>query len=97
MEQLDSEMMREAMGEALVRSLPEALPKAAIGLVRDPAFWDAANEGMQAHVSNKAGGWLMKMIWLSVSKVFLFLVLGSLMYALGGWALVAKFFSGGVK
>jgi hypothetical protein len=97
-EPTDSEMMRDAMGEALVRALPEALPKAfpptAKELVRDPEFWAAANEGIQKHVSNKAGGWLMKSVWAMVSRIGLFLVLGSVVYAIGGWGLVAKLFGG---
>ena len=93
----DSEMMREAMGEALVQALPKALPATAKELVRDPAFWAAANEGIQEHVSNKAGGWIMKSVWGLLSRIGLFLVLGSFVYAIGGWALVAKLFSGASK
>jgi hypothetical protein len=89
----DSEMMRFAVSEAVVQSLPKALKEAA----RDPEMWAAANDGMQEHISNKAGSWLMKIIWLGISRVLLFLVLGSLVYAIGGWALVAKFFAGGGK
>lgn len=89
----DSEMMRFAVSEAVVQSLPKALKEAA----RDPEMWAAANDGMQEHISNKAGSWLMKIVWLGISRVLLFLVLGSLVYAIGGWALVAKFFAGGGK
>jgi hypothetical protein len=97
MDHTDSEMMREAMGEALVQSLPKALPLTAKELVRDPEFWAAANEGLQEHVSNKAGSWLMKGIWKFVSKALVFVVLGSVVYAVGGWSLVAKLFAGGGK
>ena len=89
----DSEMMRFAMSEAVMDALPRALKDAA----RDPEMWAAANEGMQEHVSTKAGSWLMKIIWLGISRVLLFLVLGSVVYAVGGWSLVAKVFSGGAK
>ena len=97
----DSEMMRFAVGEALVEALPralkESLPNALKDTARDPEMWAAANEGMQEHVSNKAGGWLMKMVWMAISRGLLFLVLGSIMYAAGGWSLVAKVFFGGTK
>ena len=89
----ESEMMRYAMSEAVSEALPRALKAAA----RDPEMWAAANEGMQEHVSTKAGSWLMKIIWLGISRVLLFLVLGSVVYAVGGWSLVAKVFSGGAK
>jgi hypothetical protein len=89
----DSEMMRFAVSEAVVESLPRALKEAA----RDPEMWAAANEGIQEHVSTKAGSWLMKIIWLAISRVLLFIVLGSVVYAVGGWSLVAKIFAGGVK
>jgi hypothetical protein len=89
----DSEMMREAMGEAVVKYQPLALKASA----RDPEFWAAANEGLNEYVSTKAGNWLMKMIWFAIARVLLFLVLGSVVYAVGGWSLVAKIFAGGVK
>ena len=94
---VDSELMREAMGEALVDALPRAMPAAAKALARDPEFWESVNVGLQEHVSNKAGSWLMKGIWMFVSKVLLFLVLGSVVYAIGGWSLVAKLFASGGK
>jgi hypothetical protein len=97
MDPIDSEMMRDAMGEALVQALPKALPTTAKQLVSDPEFWAAASQGMQEHASQRAGNWLMKTVWVFVSRGLLFLVLGSIVYAWGGWSLVAKMFSGGLK
>lgn len=89
----DSEMMREAMSEAVVKSLPKALKDAA----RDPEMWSAGNDGLQEYVSQRAGSWVMKVVWMAVSRVLVFLVLGSIVYALGGWPLLAKMLSGGSK
>jgi hypothetical protein len=97
MDHTDSEMMREAMGEALVQALPKALPLTAKELVRDPEFWAAASQGMQEHASQRAGSWLMKTVWVFVSRGLVFLVAGSIVYAWGGWSLVAKLFAGGGK
>jgi hypothetical protein len=97
MEQIDSQMMRDALAEALVESLPKALPRTAKELVRDPEFWSAANAGLQEHVSNKAGGLIMHVVWSAVSKVILFVILGSVVYGLGGWGMVAKIFGGSIK
>jgi hypothetical protein len=97
MEQIDSQMMRDALAEALVESLPKALPQTAKELVRDPEFWSAASKGIQEHASNKAGGMIMSFVWSAASKMILFVILGSIVYAIGGWAMVAKIFGGSIK
>lgn len=89
----DSQMMRFAVAEAVEEALPKAMPNGLKASLRDPEVWAAASEGMQQHVSNKAGGWIMKTVLMFFSRVMLFLVLGSIVYALGGWPLLAKLFS----
>lgn len=93
----DSEMMRYAVAEAVQEALPKAMPIGLKASLKDPEVWAAASEGMQQHVSNKAGGWIMKTVLMFFSRLMLFLVLGSIVYALGGWPLLAKIFAGGSK
>lgn len=77
------------MQEALVQAFPSALKQA----VADPELWASAKNGIQSHISERAGGWLMRIVWIAVSRVLLFVTLGSLIYAIGGWSAVAAFFS----
>lgn len=84
----DSQMMRDAVAEAVEQAFPKALQSAA----RDPDTWAALQEGMKKHVSARAGGLIMNAVWSVVSRIMLFIMLGLLIYAIGGWALVAKIF-----
>lgn len=84
--------MREAMGAALVQRLPEALPKTLKEVVSDPDFWASAKSGIREHVKREAGGWITRVVWQSISRVMLFLVLGSIVYAIGGWSAVVGLF-----
>ena len=82
---IDSEMMRDAMSEAM----PIAIKTA----VRDPQTWAAMHDGLNEYVSEKAGNWLMRSIISFLSRVLLFIVLGSIVYAIGGWSAVVGLFS----
>ena len=89
----DSELMREAVRGAVNTALVEGFPPAIKAAARDPETWAAMQSGWTDHLSAKAGNWLMKLVWHAVGRVMLFLVLGSLVYALGGWTAVAAFFN----
>ena len=91
-EHTDSELMREAVRGAVQDSLTSAVPMAIRAAARDPETWAAMQSGWADHLSNRAGNWMMKMVWHAVGRLMMFVVLGSLVYAMGGWTAVAALF-----
>lgn len=58
--------------------------------VSDPEVWSSAISAIQVHARAEAGGWLFGGLRAMASKAFWVLLIGSGVYALGGWsALVA--------
>jgi hypothetical protein len=89
----------EARSEALTRADLEAAvaagTRAAIhAAVSDPALWSAAIEAIQARANREAGRWLFGGLRAFASKVAWFVVIGSAVYMLGGWAALANFVKG---
>jgi len=80
---LTREDMSRAVSDGLLRAM------------RDPQFWPALTSGMQGYAQNEAGGWLFGSLKAALSKVFLFFVLGLLIYMVGGWSGLVAFFKGG--
>lgn len=60
--------------------------------ISDPSFWKAASEAMQQHAKSEAGGWLLGSVRALLSKLFLFLLAGMLIYSVGGWSALLAFF-----
>jgi len=82
---LTSEDVRDAIAEGVLRA------------IRHDEFWPALTSGMQRHAQAEAGGWLFGWVKAAVSKVFLFLVLGLMVYMVGGWSGLVAFFKSGAN
>lgn len=89
--------MHEAIGN-LAESMPtpEALKHAvAEGLrevLADPEAWRAARDGMNTAVKQEVGGWLLSSAKAAFSKLAWLLVIGMVVYQLGGWSAVSSLF-----
>ena len=55
-------------------------------------FWGAGLTLLQKQATNHAGRFVLGGLWGLVRKVSLFITVGGLVYAVGGWALLATFF-----
>lgn len=53
------------------------------------AFWAAGLSVLQRQATNHAGRFVLGGLWGLVRKASLFLMLGGIVYALGGWAALA--------
>ncbi|MGP1680842.1 MAG: hypothetical protein ACTS8S_00755 [Giesbergeria sp.] len=56
------------------------------------AFWVAGLKVLQGQASERAGRFVLGGLWGLVRKAGLFLMLGGIVYAVGGWAALAGFF-----
>lgn len=56
------------------------------------AFWAAGLTLLQKQATNHAGRFVLGGLWGLVRKVSFFITVGGLVYAVGGWALLATFF-----
>lgn len=53
-------------------------------------FWSAGLSVLQDQASTHAGRFVLGGLWGLVRKVSMFLMLGSIVYAIGGWAALLK-------
>lgn len=81
--QLTSDDMRKAMSEAIREVLAD---KQAI-----TAFWSAAFEQVQEHATVQTGRWVIDGVRTIISKVSLVIAAGLLIYSLGGWSALMRF------
>jgi len=79
-------MTPEAVRAAVAQGLLDA--------IQHDEFWPALSSGMQRHVTTQAGGWLLGSVKAALSKLMLFLVLGLMVYLIGGWAGLVALFKG---
>lgn len=56
------------------------------------AFWMAGLTVLQKHAAQHAGRFVLGGLWGLLRKLSLFLTLGGLVYAIGGWSALAAFF-----
>jgi outer membrane protein TolC len=91
------EMVEDMRTSALTqREVRDAMAEGLMAAISREDFWPTLGAGMQAQATKQAGGWLVSGIKAALSKVFLFLLLGMLVYLVGGWSgLVALFKAGG--
>lgn len=87
--------------DTLTESMPSAeqLRHAVAGGVKealeDPEIWSAAMKGMSRAAQQEAGGWLFSGIRTALSRMAWLLVLGMLVYQVGGWTALTSFFKSG--
>lgn len=55
------------------------------------AFWAAGFKVLQEQAARHTGRFVLGGLWGAVRKVAVFLVLGWIVYMVGGWSLLAKF------
>lgn len=80
-------------GEAMTKELVSAAVAHGIkAAVSDPETWANAGAAIKQHAQREAGGWLFGSIRSAISKVFLFLLAGTLIYMIGGWSALVSFF-----
>jgi hypothetical protein len=77
--------VRDAIAEGLLRA------------IRHDEFWPALTTGMQRHAQAEAGGWLFGSLKAAMSKAAMFLLLGLLLYLVGGWSALVAFFKSGAN
>jgi hypothetical protein len=66
--------------------LAEAVVQGNLRTVSDPAFWSAIGIAIQKHARDQAGGWLFGGIRVALSKLGWFMLIGLIVYMLGGWS-----------
>lgn len=91
------ELVEDVRAGALTpRDVRDAMAEGLMAAISREDFWPTLGAGMQKHAAAQAGGWLLGGIKAALRRLFLFLVLGLLLYLVGGWsALVALFKSTG--
>lgn len=53
-------------------------------------FWMAGIRALQEHAAEHTGRWLLGGVWAIAQKLMLFMLLGGVVYAIGGWSALAK-------
>lgn len=90
------ELATDIAAKTLTRDdMSQAVSDGVLRAMRDPQFWPAFTSGMHGYASAEAGGWLFGSIKAAVSKIFLFMLLGLLVYMVGGWSGLVAFFKSG--
>ena len=91
------EMVEDVRAGALTQHhVRDAMAEGLMAAISREDFWPTLGAGMQKHAAAQAGGWLLGGLKAALRKLFLFVVLGLLLYLVGGWsALVALFKSAG--
>lgn len=85
----DMDELVKKIREANAESIAEALNSA---LTDDVAvrFWSAGLRAIQTHAAEHTGRFILGGVWAVAQKLLLFVTIGSLIYAIGGWAALAK-------
>jgi len=97
------------LDDATVRAIEERIASAVSKAVRDSiteetatAFWTAGFDALQRHATQHAGRFVIGGLFSVAKRMGLFLTLGGLVYAVGGWTALstlfkALFFTGGAQ
>ena len=86
MERLDSIEAKALKPDDIARALQQAIMAAA----QSPETWSAALTGAKAATSNHAGRVVLGALGALASRALLVLVIGMLVYSVGGWTALAK-------
>lgn len=90
------ELATDIAGRTLTRDdVRDAIAEGLLRAIRHDEFWPALTTGMQRHAQAEAGGWLFGSLRAAMSKALLFMVLGLLVYLVGGWSGLVAFFKSG--
>lgn len=79
--------LNEQIGEAVARGI-----KGAITEDTAKAFWAAGFTMLQDQASEHAGRFVIGGLWGLMRKLMMFLTLGGIVYAIGGWSGLAALF-----
>lgn len=94
--------------DALVTRIAESSAKATAQALHDALnedtalrFWVAGIKALQEHAAEHTGRWILGGVWSIVQRLMLFVLLGGIVYAIGGWTALAKvwdvIFGGGTQ
>jgi hypothetical protein len=90
------ELATQIADSALTRDdVRHAIAEGLLLAIKHDEFWPTLTSGMQRHAQAEAGGWLFGSLKAAISKVALFLMLGLLVYLVGGWSGLVAFFKSG--
>lgn len=64
--------------------------KAAINKETATAFWSAGFEALQENATQHAGRFVLGGMWGLMRRLSMFVLLGGVVYAIGGWSALAK-------
>jgi len=79
--------------EYLDERIAEAVRKGIVEAVNEEtaqAFWSAGIKVLQSQATNHAGRFVIGGLWGIARRISTFMVLGGIVYAIGGWAGLAK-------
>lgn len=92
------ELATDISDKALNREdVRDAIAEGVLLAIKNEEFWPTLFAGMQRHAQAEAGGWLFGSLKAALSKAALFLMLGLLVYLVGGWTGLVAFFKSGAN
>lgn len=86
--------LSEETGAWLESKIAAAVREGMKGTVTEESvavFWSVGLKVLQKQATQQAGRFVLGSLWGLARKVLLFFTVGGLVYAVGGWALLAKF------
>lgn len=87
-----------ASTDELAAAVRQAVAEGIKAAVRDPdtvaEFWGSGLKQLQAGAARQTGAFVLGGLRGVGLRLFQFLILGSIVYSLGGWAAVAKLWNG---
>lgn len=89
MSRADMDELVERLTEAQAASIASGI-KAAVTDEVALKFWMSGIRALQEHAAEHTGRWLLGGVWAVVQKLMLFMLLGGVVYAIGGWSALAK-------
>ena len=89
MSRADMDELVERLTEAQAASSASGI-KAAVTDEVALKFWMSGIRALQEHAAEHTGRWLLGGVWAVVQKLMLFMLLGGVVYAIGGWSALAK-------
>lgn len=77
--------LRQVMQESVANGI-----KTAINKETATAFWSAGFDALQENAAQHAGRFVIGGIWGLARRLSMFVLLGGVVYAIGGWTALAK-------
>lgn len=87
--QADIDELVERIADANTKAISSALQQS-INEETASKFWMSGIRALQEHAAEHTGRWLLGGVWAVVQKLMLFMLLGGVVYAIGGWSALAK-------